>query len=175
MKQGWALSSVSRLFGWAQAHSLRYFPIHMGCCSDELLQAVGCRYDLERFGVLPEVDPIFSDLLIVSGAITTRSAPELRKIYDQMPHPKFVMAIGSCACSGGAFGPEATGSSTLAGLSGVVPVDIYVPGCPPRPEAILEGLLRLQEKIEGKKISPRKQGRKQGRIDRLETDEWDLR
>ena len=175
MSGGWISTSLSGVLSWARASSLRYFSVNTGCCSDELLQALGCRYDIERFGALPEEDPRFSDLLIVAGAITSKAAPELRKIYDQMPAPKYVMALGSCACSGGAFGPESTGGNTLAGISSRLPVDIFVPGCPPRPEAVMEGLIRLQEKIGGRKLMGRRPARKQGRFDRIETDEWDIR
>jgi NADH-quinone oxidoreductase subunit B len=175
MSQGWISTSLDRVLSWARASSLRYFSVNTGCCADELLQTLGCRYDIERFGAMPEDDPLFSDLLIISGALSVKAAPELRKVYDQMPSPKYVMALGSCACSGGAFGPEDTAGSTLAGVSGILPVDIFVPGCPPRPEAVLEGLIRLQEKISGRRLMGRRQGRRQGRPDRIETDEWDIR
>ncbi|MFN7685737.1 MAG: NADH-quinone oxidoreductase subunit B [Oligoflexia bacterium] len=175
MSQGWITTKVQRLLDWAQASSLRYFSVNVGCCADELFQTESCRYDMERFGALPEADPLFADLLIVSGAVSVRLAPELKKVYDKMPHPRYVMAIGSCACSGGAFGPDATGGITLAGISKVLPVDVFVPGCPPRPEAILEGLIRLQEKIRGTRLMIRRPTRRQNRVDRLQADEWDLR
>lgn len=172
MSKGYVSSTIDAVLGWAQASSLRYLSINTGCCADELLQAVGCRYDLERFGALPETDPEFADLLVVSGAITTQAAPELRKVYDRMPSPKFVLVVGSCACSGGAFGPEATEGRTLAGVGVVLPVDILVPGCPPRPEAIIDGVIALQRKIRGKKVRLKREPRKPDRVDVLTGDEW---
>ena len=175
MSGGYLSTTLSELFGWAQASALRYFSVNTGCCADELLQTTGCRYDLERFGALPERDPVFSDLLIVSGSLTQRAAAEVRRVYEQMPTPRYVLAVGSCACSGGAFGPDATAGETVAGLATAVPVDVFVPGCPPRPEAIMDGLIRLQEKIRGRKIVSRKPQRHPDRAATMESDEWDLR
>ena len=164
--------ALGAVLSWAQATSLRYLFINMGCCADELTQAVGCRYDLERFGALPEQDPAAADVLIVSGPITKKAEPELKKLYDQMPSPKFVLAIGSCACSGGAFGPEATDNNTISGVSVAIPVDVLVPGCPPRPEAILDGLIALQKKIQGQAVEPRRSPRRPERVDSVHADEW---
>jgi NADH-quinone oxidoreductase subunit B len=142
------LTTLSRLMGWARSNSLWYLNAAGGCCADELLDAFGCRYDLERFGCLPQPDPRQADLLVISGMVSYRAAPYLKTLYEQMLPPKYVLAIGSCASCGGAFAPEYS-YSVVPGAERVVPVDVYVPGCPPRPEAIMNGLIALQEKIRG--------------------------
>lgn len=131
---------------WAQASSLWYYTISGGCCANEMLSLQGCRYDLERFGCLPQSHPEQADLLIVSTAVTERMAEVVREVYARMPHPRYVMAVGACANSGGAFDTNVTYAGAQP-LDKIVPVDVYVPGCPPRPEAIMNGLIRLQEKI----------------------------
>jgi NADH-quinone oxidoreductase subunit B len=113
------------------------------------MQAAACRYDLERFGCLEREDPAHADLLIISGAVTRKMAEEVRAVYDKMPSPRFVMAVGACACSGGLF-QEQLGSPVVPGVNEIVPVDVFVPGCPPRPEAIMNGLVNLQDKIMGR-------------------------
>jgi NADH-quinone oxidoreductase subunit B len=142
------LSTVSKVLGWAQANSLWYLGTGAGCCADELFQAFGARYDLERFGCRPRAEAGQADLLIVSGAVSYMAAPYLRELYDQMLEPKYVMALGACACGGGAFAPELS-YSVVPGVDRVLPVDVYVPGCPPRPESIMNGLIALQERIRG--------------------------
>ncbi len=140
------VSTLSHALQWAKSQSLWYVTTGSGCCADEVLNSVGCRYDLERLGCLPQVDPRQADLLIVTGAVTYKSAAYLRETYESMLSPKYVLAVGSCANCGGAFAPEYS-YSTVPGADRVLPVDVYVPGCPPRPEAIMNGLIRLQEKI----------------------------
>jgi len=142
------LSTVGRLLKWARSRSLWYVSTGAGCCADEVLDTMGCRYDLERFGCLPQVDPRQADLLIVSGMVSYKSAPYLKEVYDSMLMPKYVMAVGACANCGGAFSPEFS-YSAVPGVDQLIPVDVYVPGCPPRPEAIMNGLIALQEKISG--------------------------
>lgn len=151
-KSGFHFSSIDRVLDWAKASSLWFVASGSGCCADELLQTMSARYDSERFGAMPQVDPRQADLLIVSGAISYKAAAELRKVYDQMLSPKYVMAIGSCANCGGLFGSE-TSYAVVQGADRLLPVDVYVPGCPPRPEAIMNGLLALQEKIREPKIT----------------------
>jgi NADH-quinone oxidoreductase subunit B len=142
------LSTVGKLLKWAQSCSLWYISTGTGCCADEILDALGCRYDLERFGCLPQVDPYHADLLIVSGMVSYKAVPYLKELYDSMLTPKFVLAVGACANCGGPFSPDFS-YSVVPGVNQVVPVDVYVPGCPPRPEAIMNGLIALQEKISG--------------------------
>lgn len=141
-------STIGRMLAWARSQSLWYLPITPGCCGDEVLETSSCRYDLERFGCLPQVDPRQADLLIVSGAITYKAAPKLKEVYDAMLEPKYVISLGACANCGGAFAPEFS-YSVVPGIDRIIPVDVYVPGSPPRPEAIMNGLITLQEKILG--------------------------
>ena len=133
---------------WSRNHSFWYASTSGGCCAEEVLQAQGCRYDLERFGAIPQTDPKQADLLIITGAISYKAMSEIKAIYEQMPHPKHVIAIGSCAANGGAFSPDVS-YCVLPGVAHALPVDVYVPGCPPRPEAVMNGLIALQERIHG--------------------------
>lgn len=139
-------AKMNDLVTWAQASSLWTYTVAGGCCADEMLSLQGCRYDLERFGCLPQANPEQADLLIVSTVATARMSEVIRDIYARMPNPKYVMAIGACANSGGAFDADVSYAGARP-LDRVIPVDVYVPGCPPRPEAIMNGLIRLQEKI----------------------------
>lgn len=145
-------TKVSDLVKWARSSSLWYFSVSGGCCADEVLSTVGCRYDFERFGALPQSHPEQADLLLVSTVVTGRLREVIRDVYERMPFPKYVMAIGACANSCGAFSERVSYAGAVP-LDQVVPVDIFVPGCPPRPEAIMNGLIRLQEKI-GKERQP---------------------
>ncbi len=148
MSSGFVATGFSRILDWARSSSLWYVSIQGGCCADEVLNTAGCRFDLERFGALPQVDPRQADLLIVSGAITYKAGSAIRAVYDSMLFPRYVMSVGSCANCGGAFSPELS-YSVVPGLDRLIPVDVYVPGCPPRPEAIMNGLITLQDKIRG--------------------------
>lgn len=148
MSEPYVLTTLDRALSWARSSSLWFFSTGAGCCADEVLQSQSCRYDLERFGCLRQEEPGQADLLIVSSSVSYKSAPHLCALYDSMLAPKYVLAIGACACSGGLFGPERSYSS-VAGVDRLLPVDVYVPGCPPRPEAIMHGLITLQEKISG--------------------------
>ncbi len=143
-------TTLDQVVSWAQANSLWYLSVASGCCADEMLNVLGCRYDVERFGCLPQAEPKQADLLIISGAVTLQMRPHLKAAYESMLFPKSVMAVGACACSGGIFPPEVS-YSVVFGVDEILPVDVYVPGCPPRPEAIMNGILKLQEKIHAKK------------------------
>lgn len=140
------LTQLTKVLNWASSRSLWYSSITGGCCVDEVLSSLGARYDLERFGCVQQIDPGQADLLIVAGAVTYRSAPHLREIYESMGQPRYVIAVGSCANCGGTFAPEYS-YSVIPGVDRVIPVDVYVPGCPPRPEAIMNGIIALQERI----------------------------
>lgn len=140
---------IEHVLAWARANSFRYYSVANGCCADELFQTWSCRYDLERFGCVPVEDPSQADLLFVHSAINKKAAPELLRLFESMPSPKYVIAVGSCACTGGAFQKESS-YSVVQGIDQILPVDVFVPGCPPRPESIMNGLLILQEKIRGK-------------------------
>ncbi len=152
MSGSFYLSTLGRVLKWAESRSLWYMSTGSGCCADEMLNLAGSKYDLERYGCLPQVDPRQSDLLIICGIVSYKAMPYLRNLYDQMLTPKYVLAVGACANSGGPFSPKKS-YSVVPGAGEVVPVDVYVPGCPPRPEAIMNGLIALQGKISGKNTS----------------------
>jgi NADH-quinone oxidoreductase subunit B len=138
------LTTVEKAVTWAQAGSIWPDTFGLACCAMEMIAIVGSRYDVSRFGAeVFRSSPRQADLLIVSGRVAHKMAAPIRQIYDQMLEPKWVIAMGACASSGGMF----NNYSVLQGVDKIVPVDIYVPGCPPRPEALLEGIVRLQEKI----------------------------
>lgn len=135
---------LNKIRSWSQANSLWVLPFMTGCCSLEYISAMRPKNNMNKLGVEDiGVSPRHSDLLIVSGTITEKQVPVLRKVYDQMAFPKWVMAIGSCASSGGMY----RSYHVVQGISRVIPVDIYVPGCPPTPEAIIEGVLKLKDRI----------------------------
>ncbi len=148
VSSGYVSGSFRRVTQWVMENSLWYFSLKGGCCADDVLSTEGARYDLERFGCQSQTDPINADLLIVSGAIPYKAIDSLMAVYQQMRDPKYVMAVGACACSGGLFIPEKS-YIVVPGVDRVLPVDVYVPGCPPRPEALMNGLMLLQEKIRG--------------------------
>ena len=135
---------IRPVFNWAGRNSL--FPLHWGlaCCAIEFASAFGARWDAERFGVVPRSSPRQCDLLIVNGTVTWKVAHKLITLYEQMPEPKWVIAMGNCATGGGPF---RTAYSVVPGVDKLVPVDLYIAGCPPRPEALLEGILKLEELI----------------------------
>jgi NADH-quinone oxidoreductase subunit B len=138
------LTTVEKAVTWAQSGSIWPDTFGLACCAMEMIAIVGSRYDVSRFGAeVFRSSPRQADLLIVSGRVAHKMAAPLRQVYDQMLEPKWVMAMGACASSGGMF----NNYTILQGVDKIVPVDIYVPGCPPRPEAVLEGIVRLQEKI----------------------------
>jgi NADH-quinone oxidoreductase subunit B len=143
--KGFLVTSTQDLITWARTGSLMWMQFGLACCAVEgLMQVSGPRYDLERFGVAPRASPRQSDVLIVAGTLTNKMAPALRKVYDQMPEPRYVISMGSCANGGGYYHYS---YSVVRGCDRVVPVDIYVPGCPPTAEALLYGVLLLQKKI----------------------------
>jgi len=135
---------IRPVFNWAGRNSL--FPLHWGlaCCAIEFAAAFGARWDAERFGVVPRSSPRQCDLMIVNGTVTWKVAHKLITLYEQMPEPKWVIAMGNCATGGGPF---RTAYSVVPGVDKLVPVDVYIAGCPPRPEAMLDGILRLEDLI----------------------------
>ena len=138
------LTTLEKAVLWAQGNSVWPDTFGLACCAIEMMSIVSARYDVARFGMeVFRASPRQADLLIVSGRVSHKMAAPLRQIYDQMLEPKWVIAMGACSSSGGMFNNYAI----LQGVDRVVPVDIHVPGCPPRPEALLEGIIRLQEKI----------------------------
>jgi NADH-quinone oxidoreductase subunit B len=139
---------VRPVFNWAGRNSL--FPLHWGlaCCAIEFAAAFGARWDAERFGVVPRSSPRQCDLMIVNGTVTWKVAHKLITLYEQMPEPKWVIAMGNCATGGGPF---RTAYSVVPGVDKLVPVDVYIAGCPPRPEAMLDGILQLEKLIRERK------------------------
>lgn len=136
---------VSQGLGWARKYSLFQYPFVTACCGIEYMSLSSARYDIARFGAeVPRFSPRQADLLMVVGTINCKQAPILRRVYDQMADPKWVLAFGVCASSGGFYDNYAT----VQGIDRIIPVDIYVPGCPPRPEQVLDGLILLQKKIQ---------------------------
>lgn len=140
--------SFRRVLDWASSRSIQYLTIGNYCCADEVGHLSQCRYDVERLGFTPTRLPAEADLLIIQGGLSSKALWEAREIYQTMDHPKYVMAVGTCACAGGLFSHEKNYARVSTEDWGFK-VDIYVPGCPPRPEAIMKGLITLQEKIRG--------------------------
>lgn len=144
-EKGYLLTSADKLFDWARTGSIWPMTFGLACCAVEMIHAYMSRYDLDRFGMIPRPSPRQSDVMIVAGTLTNKMAPALRKVYDQMPEPRWVVSMGSCANGGGYYHYS---YSVVRGCDRIVPVDIYVPGCPPTAEALVYGLLQLQKKIQ---------------------------
>lgn len=137
-------TKVDQLLNWTRKSSLWYMLFGLACCAIEMMQTGGPRSDLDRFGMAPRATPRVSDLMIVAGTLTLKMALRTKTLYEQMPDPKYVLSMGSCANCGGLF---QLAYSVCDGVDKVIPVDVYVPGCPPRPEALTEGLILLQRKM----------------------------
>lgn len=137
-------TKVDEMLNWTRKSSVWYMLFGLACCAIEMMQTGGPRADMERFGAAPRATPRQSDMMIVAGTLTLKMALRTKVLYEQMPEPKYVISMGSCANCGGLF---QLAYSVCDGVDKVIPVDVYVPGCPPRPEALVEGLLKLQEKM----------------------------
>jgi len=142
--KGFLVTSTEDLFQWARTGSLWWMTFGLACCAVEMIHVNMPRYDMERFGVAPRASPRQSDVMIVAGTLCNKMAPALRRVYDQMSNPKYVISMGSCANGGGYYHYS---YSVVRGCDRIVPVDIYVPGCPPTAEALLYGVMQLQRKI----------------------------
>ena len=147
-------TTADKFLNWARANSQWYLLFGLACCAIELMQTGGPRADIDRFGSVPRATPRQSDLMIVAGTLTYKMGSRLKLLYEQMPEPKYVISMGACATCGGLF---SLAYSVMKGVDKIVPVDVYVPGCPPRPEALTEGLLLLQEKIKNERFLRRPQ------------------
>lgn len=144
MKMDWLVTKVKVLVGWARSGSLWPLTFGLACCAVEMMHTACSRYDLDRLGIIFRASPRQSDLIIVAGTLTNKMAPALRTLYEQLFDPKWVLSMGSCANGGGYYHYS---YSVVRGCDRIVPVDLYVPGCPPTAEALLFGLIQLQEKI----------------------------
>lgn len=150
--EGFFATKLSSVVGLARANSMWPLPFATSCCGIEFMATMAATYDVARFGSeRMSFSPRQADMLMVMGTISKKMAPILRQVYEQMAEPKWVIAVGACACSGGIFDTY----SVLQGIDKVIPVDVYVPGCPPRPEQILDGVLRLQEIIKSESVNRR--------------------
>uniref|UniRef100_A0A7S2BKW3 NADH:ubiquinone oxidoreductase-like 20kDa subunit domain-containing protein n=1 Tax=Octactis speculum TaxID=3111310 RepID=A0A7S2BKW3_9STRA len=144
----YVVAKVDDLVNWARKGSLWPMTFGLACCAVEMMHSAASRYDLERFGMVFRASPRQSDVMIVAGTLTNKMAPALRKVYDQMPEPRWVVSMGSCANGGGYYHYS---YAVVRGCDRIVPVDIYVPGCPPTAEALLYGMLQLQKKVKANK------------------------
>lgn len=150
--KGFVAAKFEDLLNWGRTGSLWPLTFGLACCAVEMIHAYMSRYDLDRFGVIPRPSPRQADVLIVAGTLTNKMAPALRKVYDQMADPKWVISMGSCANGGGYYHYS---YSVVRGCDRIIPVDIYVPGCPPTAEALVYGIMQLQKKIKGRKTIDR--------------------
>ncbi len=146
------ITTVDKLFNWARKSALWPMTFGLACCAIEMMAAGASRFDMDRFGAgVFRASPRQADLMIVAGTPTEKMGPVIKRLYDQMPEPKWVISMGACATCGGPFPTY----STMQGVDRIVPVDVYIPGCPPRPESLLYGVLKLQDKIDRMTIAKR--------------------
>jgi len=142
---GWITTKFNAMLGWGRKYSLWHYPFITACCGMEYMSAACAHYDFDRFGMgWTRFTPRQADMLLVCGTITHKEAPVLRTVYDQMTEPKWVVAFGACAVSGGIYDNYAV----VQGIDLIIPVDVYIPGCPPRPETFFDALIKLQEKVQ---------------------------
>jgi NADH-quinone oxidoreductase subunit B len=152
---GIVTTTLETVVNWGRTNAMWPLLFGLACCAIEMMGAQGANYDLSRFGMeLNRASPRQADLMIVAGRVSRKMAPVLRRLYDQMPEPKWVIAMGDCAACGGIFNNYAI----VQGVDEVVPVDVYVAGCPPRPEALIDGIMMLHEKVKREKIGGKREG-----------------
>jgi NADH-quinone oxidoreductase subunit B len=153
-------SQLDTLTAWARENALYFLTFGLACCGIEIMQLGGPRADVMRLGTIPRASPRHADLIIIAGTLTYKMAERVKLLYEQMPDPKYVISMGSCSNSGGLF---QNAYSVCKGVDKVIPVDVYVPGCPPRPEALIEGLLRLQQIIRTERRTDQRRPRVESR------------
>jgi NADH-quinone oxidoreductase subunit B len=147
---GIVTTTVENLLNWSRSHSMWYMLFGLACCAIEMMATGASRYDFDRFGMIFRASPRQSDLMLVCGTLTYKMAKRVRVLYEQMAEPRYVLAMGGCAMNGGPFYYDTY--SVLRGVDKIIPVDVYVPGCPPRPEALMEGCVKIMEKARGEKL-----------------------
>ena len=147
------LTTVDDLYNWARLSSLWPLLYGTACCFIEFAALLGSRFDFDRFGLVPRSTPRQADLIITAGTVTMKMAPALVRLYEQMPEPKYVIAMGACTITGGMFSVDSP--STVRGVDKLIPVDVYLPGCPPRPEAIIDAIIKLRKKISNESMQER--------------------
>jgi NADH-quinone oxidoreductase subunit B len=160
-----ALTTVDQVVNWARLSSLFPMVFGLACCAIEMMAAGASRFDWDRLGLIPRATPRQSDLMIVSGTVTHKMAVRIKLLYEQMAEPKFVLSMGSCANNGGPYWQY--GYHVVKGVDQVIPVDVYVPGCPPRPEALLYGIMKLQDVIRERSLmdDPREGRQEEGSVE----------
>lgn len=156
------LTSVDAVVDWAEGHSLWAMPMGTACCAMELIAASFSKFDFDRHGTFPRPDPRHVDVMVVAGTITRKTQPAIRRIYEQMPDPKWVIAMGNCAVGGGIFFYDSY--SVVRGVDEFLPVDVYIGGCPPRPESLQDGVLQLRELIRSRSIAAGKRYNREMRL-----------
>ena len=147
------LTTVDDLYNWARLSSLWPMLYGTACCFIEFAALIGSRFDFDRFGLVPRSSPRQADLIITAGTITMKMAPALVRLYEEMPEPKYVIAMGACTITGGMFSSDST--TAVRGVDKLIPVDVYIPGCPPRPEAIIDAIIKLRKKVADESIQER--------------------
>lgn len=147
------LTTVDDLYNWARLSSLWPMMYGTACCFIEFAAMIGSRFDFDRFGLVPRSSPRQADLIITAGTITMKMAPAVVRLYEQMPDPKYVMAMGACTITGGMFSVDST--TAVRGVDKLIPVDVYIPGCPPRPEAIMDAIIKLRKKVADESMQER--------------------
>lgn len=147
------LTTVDDLYNWAKLSSLWPMLYGTACCFIEFAALIGSRFDFDRYGLVPRSSPRQSDLIITAGTVTMKMAPALVRLYEEMPEPKYVIAMGACTITGGMFSTDST--TAVRGVDKLIPVDVYIPGCPPRPEAIFDAIIKLRKKISNQSIQER--------------------
>jgi len=151
-ESGIILTRIDEVVRWARKNSLWPLPFGTACCAIEFMGSVAAQFDISRFGAeLVRFSPRQADLMLVAGTINYKLAPAMKRIYDQMPEPKYVISMGACACSGGFYDNYAT----VQGIEQVIPVDVFIPGCPPRPDAIFDALIKMQQRIDKEPVTRR--------------------
>jgi NADH-quinone oxidoreductase subunit B len=145
------ITSADKLLNWSRLSSMWQMFFGLACCAIEMMATSASHYDLDRFGIIPRPSPRHIDVILVSGTVTLKMATRIKRLWEQMPEPKYCISMGSCSNCGGPYWEH--GYHVLKGVDRIIPVDVYIPGCPPRPEALLDGFIKLQEKIRNQSLA----------------------